>query len=77
MDDGATKYRPSSKDLTSSVVKSLLTDFFDGKLKPDLLSQDLPDDWDKNPVKVLVGTNFNEVATDKSKTVLVAFVAPW
>lgn len=42
-----------------------------------LLSEDLPEDWDKAPVKVLVSTNFDEVVFDKSKDVLVEFYAPW
>ena len=42
-----------------------------------LLSQELPEDWDKTPVKTLVSTNFDEVALDKSKDVLVEFYAPW
>jgi protein disulfide-isomerase A1 len=71
------KYKFDSSDITSSVLTTFVNDFFNGKLKPHLLSQEIPEDWDTNPVKVLVGKNFHEVATDPTKTVLVIFIAPW
>lgn len=71
------KYKPESNDLTAKVIQSFVQDFFDNKLKPHLLSQEIPDDWDAKPVKTLVGKNFEQVARDKSKTVLVEFYAPW
>ena len=75
--DEMSKFKPESSEITTSVLTDFAQAFFDGKLKPHLLSQDIPEDWDKAPVKILVGKNFDEVAKDKSKTVLVSFVAPW
>jgi protein disulfide-isomerase A1 len=75
--DEMSKFKPESSDITLGVLTNFVNAFFDGKLKPHLLTQELPDDWDKTPVKILVGKNFHEVATDKTKTVLVTFIAPW
>jgi protein disulfide-isomerase A1 len=75
--DEMNKFKPESSEITSSVLIEFVQSFFDGKLKAHLLTQEIPEDWDKAPVKILVGKNFHEVAKDKKKTVLVTFIAPW
>lgn len=77
LEEDMAKYKPASNELTAENLKNFVQDFLDGKLKQHLLSQDLPDDWDQNAVKVLVASNFDSVALDPTKDVLVEFYAPW
>lgn len=72
-----TKFKPETSDLNAAAFETFVTAVLDGKLKAHLMSAEVPEDWDKNPVKILVGTNFNEVAKDKTKGVFVEFYAPW
>ena len=71
-------YGPDIGGIEEGQVRKFLTDYLDGKLIPRkwLKSQEVPSDWDKNPVKVLVGRNFHEVINGE-KTVFVMFYAPW
>ena len=71
------KFKPEKNDLAAENIEAFVQTFLDGKLKQHLLSQDLPEDWDKTPVKTLVASNFDEIAFDKSKDVFVEFYAPW
>jgi len=77
LEEDMAKYKPTSSDLSGEALTAFVQDFLDGKLKQHLLSQDLPEDWDKEPVKVLVSSNFDDVALDAGKDVLVEFYAPW
>lgn len=70
-------YAMDGSTINKDTLRTFCQGVFDGTVKPFLKSQDIPEDWDKNPVKVLVGKNFNEVAFDESKNVFVEFYAPW
>merc|ERR1712149_114617 len=77
LEEDMSKFRPESTELSDANMRSFITQYMEGSLKAHLMSQDVPEDWDKEPVKVLVGKNFAEVALDKSKDVFVEFYAPW
>lgn len=67
------KFKPDSNDISEEKIAEFVTSYNGGKLKPFLMSEDVPADWDSKPVKVLVGKNFNEVAFDETKNVFVEF----
>ncbi|KAL8565553.1 hypothetical protein ACOMHN_049529 [Nucella lapillus] len=77
LEEDMTKFRPETADLETASIKKFVQDFLDGKIKPHLMTDEIPEDWDAKPVKILVGKNFAEVALDKSKAVFVEFYAPW
>lgn len=72
-----TKFKPGTFDLTADGISSFVQEYRDGKLKPFLMSEEIPADWDSAPVKILVGKNFEAVAKDPTKNVFVEFYAPW
>ncbi|KAM3183088.1 hypothetical protein ACTXT7_011050 [Hymenolepis weldensis] len=77
LDDAVVKFKPETVTFTFDAMKSFISDAIDRKIKPYLQTEEIPDDWDKGSVKVLVGKNFDSVARDPSKAVFVEFYAPW
>jgi len=75
--ESARKYHPKNKEITTGNLRKFAKDYLAGKLKPSLKSAELPEDWDSQPVKILVSSNFKEVALDHQKDVFVEFYAPW
>ncbi|XP_040315527.1 protein disulfide-isomerase A2 isoform X2 [Herpailurus yagouaroundi] len=72
------KYAPAhGGPLTATSVTAFCHAVLGGEVKPYLLSQELPPDWDQRPVKTLVGKNFEQVAFDETKNVFIKFYAPW
>jgi len=71
------KYKPESNAIKEDNIKSFIDDFSEGKVPVHYLSEKAPEDWDSKPVKYLTGENFDSVAFDKEKNVLVEFYAPW
>jgi hypothetical protein len=46
------KYIAKKSKIVEKEVTKFVNDFLDGKLKRSLKSEEIPDDWDANPVKV-------------------------
>eukprot|EP00911_Craspedida_sp_UC1_P002855 UC1_evm1s2092 len=77
MSSGMNKYKPASEEVTAENIVAYAQDFIDGNLKRDLMVEDLPEDWDAKPCKVLTGHNFAEVALNDDTHAFVEFYAPW
>jgi len=64
-------------EFSIDAFKTYLDNLSAGKLEAYLKSEAVPEDNDKNPVKVAVAKNFDELVTNSNKDALVEFYAPW
>lgn len=70
------KYEGDVEKITVEEIEKFVNDFNEGKLKPFLKSEAIPESND-GPVKVVVGHSFEDIVLDKTKDVLVKYYAPW
>ncbi|NWV60919.1 PDILT protein, partial [Malurus elegans] len=55
------RYKMPADEVTLENLRAFCQSYLDGKAKQHLPSEEIPDDWDKMPVKVLVGKNFHSI----------------
>ncbi|NXR87398.1 PDILT protein, partial [Hypocryptadius cinnamomeus] len=55
------RYKMPADEVTVENLKEFCHSYLNGKAKQHLSSEEIPQDWDKMPVKVLVGKNFNSI----------------
>ena len=63
-------------EVTEQAVKNFVDDWSNGRLKPFFKSEPIPESNDE-PVKILVGKNFQDLVINSDADVLVEFYAPW
>ncbi|XP_061840542.1 protein disulfide-isomerase [Nerophis lumbriciformis] len=74
--DHVTYHLPSDK-LDVDTIKTFCRSYLDGKAKPKMQSEPIPEGWDERPVKELVGSTLEKVAFNPDKTVFVLFYLPY
>uniref|UniRef100_A0A665W759 Thioredoxin domain-containing protein n=1 Tax=Echeneis naucrates TaxID=173247 RepID=A0A665W759_ECHNA len=70
-------YHLPSDTLDVDTIKTFCQSYLEGKAKPKMQSEPIPEGWDKKPVKELVGMTLEKVTFNPDKTVFVLFYLPY
>ncbi|KAM9363326.1 protein disulfide-isomerase [Symphorus nematophorus] len=70
-------YHLPSDTLDVETIKKFCQSYLEGKAKPKMQSEPIPEGWDTKPVKELVGVTLEKVAFNPNKTVFVLFYLPY
>ncbi|XP_010748766.1 protein disulfide-isomerase [Larimichthys crocea] len=70
-------YHLPSDTLDVETIKKFCQSYLEGKAKPKMQSEPIPDGWDTQPVKQLVGMTLEKVVFNPNKTVFVLFYLPY
>ena len=70
------KFEGDFKALDAGLVSKFVGDFKHGTLAPHYKSAAVPESND-DPVKIVVGSEWEKIVKDETKDVLIAYTAPW
>ncbi|KAJ0051276.1 hypothetical protein NL108_017672, partial [Boleophthalmus pectinirostris] len=70
-------YHLPSLTLDVETISGFCQDFLNGSAKPKLQSEPVPEGWEQEPVKQLVGSTLEKVAFHPNNTVFVLFYLPY
>nr|XP_046273840.1 protein disulfide-isomerase [Scatophagus argus] len=70
-------YHLPSDTLDDETIRNFCQSYLEGKAKPKMQSEPIPEGWDQQPVKELVGMTLEKVAFNPNKTVFVLFYLPY
>ncbi|XP_029948773.1 protein disulfide-isomerase [Salarias fasciatus] len=70
-------YHLPSETLDEDTIRRFSQSYLEGRAKPKMKSEPIPEGWEEKPVKELVGATLEEVAFHPNKTVFVLFYLPY
>jgi protein disulfide-isomerase A1 len=75
MEQNMAKYAPEKADLSTEGITAFVNGVLDGSIQRHLKSEEIPEQ--EPGVQIIVGKNFDSIAYNEEKDVLVEFYAPW